>query len=147
VEYEVRVVTAVARPTAVVRATTSWEEFPTVWGKLLDRVWTFVRGSDLLNHGRNVMLYRDDVPNVEVGVEVTRAFPPGGRVVPSALPAGRAATTVHRGPYAGLGDAHRAVIDWCVTQGLAPAGTRWEVYGHHNDDPAQLETEGYWLLA
>ena len=49
-EYEVRVVTAAAPPTAVVSATTSWEEFPKLWGKLLDQVRTFVRGSDLLRH-------------------------------------------------------------------------------------------------
>jgi effector-binding domain-containing protein len=147
VEYEVRVVTAVPRPTAVVKAVTSWEEFPTLWGKLLDQVWTFVRGSGLSRRGRNVMLYLDDVPNVEVGVEVAQAFRPSGAVVPSTLPAGRAATTVHRGPYVGLGDAHRAVTDWCAAQGLELAGTRWEVYGHHHDDPAQLETEVFWLLA
>ena len=25
-------------------------------------------------------------------------------------------------------------------------GTRWEIYGPHDDDPAQLTTELYWLL-
>lgn len=52
-------------------------------------MWALIRGSDLWTDGRNVMVYVDDVPNVEVGVEVTKAFPPSGRVVPSALPAGR----------------------------------------------------------
>ena len=28
-----------ARPTAVVAATTTWEEFPALWSKLLDEVW------------------------------------------------------------------------------------------------------------
>jgi len=31
------------------------------------------------------MLYKDDVPNVEVGVEVADSFAPSGRVVPSTL--------------------------------------------------------------
>jgi len=35
------------------------------------------------------MLYRDDVPNVEVGVEIAGSFAPTGRIVASALPAGR----------------------------------------------------------
>jgi effector-binding domain-containing protein len=93
------------------------------------------------------MLYRDDVPNVEVGVEVTGAFPPSGRVVASALPAGRVATTVHWGSYDGLRAAHSAVRDWCAARGLAVSGPRWEVYGHWRDDPSEVETEVCWLLA
>ena len=41
-----------------------------------------------------------------------QTFPPlTGRVVASALPAGPVASTVHYGPYSGLGDAHQAVGD------------------------------------
>jgi len=40
-----------------------------------------------------------------------------------------------------------AVLRWCAEHGLDPAGPRWEIYGHwHDDDPAQLETEVYYLL-
>ena len=92
------------------------------------------------------MLYKDDVPNVEVGVEVSGPFPPSGPVVASVLPAGEAATTVHRGPYDRLGDAHQAILTWCATHGREPAGPRWEVYGDWHEDPAQLETEVYYLL-
>ncbi len=145
--YDVQATTVSACPTAVVAAATTWEEFPTLWRELLDQVWAFLRGTDLRTDGHNVMLYKDDVPNVEVGVQVTRAFPPSGRVVPSTLPAGRAAMTVHRGPYERLGDAHKAVLDWCALQGIELAGSRWEVYGDWDDDPAQLQTTVYWLLA
>ena len=93
---EVRIVTAAQTPTAVVAETTSWEEFPRVWRALLAEVWAYVRGSDL-TPGRNVMLYKDDSPNVEVGVEVSGSFMGSGRVVPSSLPAGRAAVAVARG--------------------------------------------------
>jgi len=94
----VRSTTVRERPTAVVVATTTWERFPTEWKGMLDQVWAFLPGTDLrAPDGHNVMFYKDDVPNVEVGVEVTRAFEPSGRVVPSTLPAGRVATTVHRG--------------------------------------------------
>jgi len=57
------------------------------------------------------MLYRDDVPNVEVGVALDQPVQLTGRVVASTLPAEQAAMTVHRGPYAGLDAAHRAVLD------------------------------------
>ena len=146
-DYDVRSTTVGERPTAVVVATTTWERFPTEWKGMLDQVWAFLRTTDLrLADGHNVMLYRDDVPNVEVGVEVTGTFEPSGRVVPSALPAGTVATTVHRGSYDGLDAAHHAVLDWCAARDLRTAGPRWEVYGHWRDDPAQLETTIHWLL-
>ena len=42
---------------------------------------------------------------------------------------------------------HEAVRDWCATRGHRPSGTRWEIYGPHNEDPAQQWTEVYWLLS
>jgi hypothetical protein len=65
-----RRLTVGARETAVVAATTTWDEFPRLWRVLLDEVREHA-------DGRNVMLYRDDVPNVEVGVLVRGAFTPG----------------------------------------------------------------------
>jgi effector-binding domain-containing protein len=53
----------------------------------------------------------------------------------------------HHGPYAGLGRAHQAVIDYCDVHGLQRAGPRWEIYGPHRDDPAELRTEVFHLLA
>jgi effector-binding domain-containing protein len=105
----VTVVDAAARPTAVVAAATTWQEFPSLWAKLLDEM---------------------------------RAC-----LVASALPAGQVAMTVHRGAYAGLDGAHRAVLDWCAARGLRPAGQRWEVYGPRRENPAEVWTEVYWLLA
>ena len=145
--HPVSAVDVVARPTVVVAATTTWQEFPSLWKILLDEVWTCLRAGGI-NHGcRNVMLYRDDVPHVEVGVELDRPVPLTGRVAASALPAGRVAWTVHRGPYGGLAAAHRAVHSWCAEHGRRPAGPRWEVYGPHHDDPAELRTEVFWLLS
>lgn len=89
----------------------------------------------------------DNVPNVEVGVQVTGLFTPTGPVVPSRLPAGRVARTVHRGPYDQLDDPDRAVREWCSARGLALAGARWEICGDWRDDPVELETEVCYLLA
>jgi effector-binding domain-containing protein len=148
-DYDVRIVTAVETPTAVVALATSWEEFPEVWKSLLGEVWAFLRGADLTT-GRNVMLYKDDVPNVEIGAEVNGSFDATGRVRPSSLPAGRAATTIEHGPPTpvGLAQAHAAVRDWCESNGHELTGTRWEIYGHwiEDRDPALFETEIYWML-
>jgi effector-binding domain-containing protein len=99
--------------------------------------------------GRNVMVYLDDAPTVEVGVELDGALAePSGRIVTSALPEGRAATTVARGAPSpeGIAAAHAAVIEWCDANGHARTGVRWEVYDHWRDDPDSFETAVYWLL-
>jgi effector-binding domain-containing protein len=145
---DVQVVDAPARPTAVVRATTTWQEFPSLWRNLLDDVWAFVRSPDcpVRVAGHNVMLYLDDTPTVEVGVAVSGPFAPVGRVEPSVVPAGRVARYTLRGPYDGLDGAHRTVIEWCQAHGHEATRTRWEIYGDWHDDPSQVETEVCYLL-
>src|SRR3954462_7262618 len=126
---------AVERPTAVIAAATTWDEFPRLWKGLLDEVYTVVDGRT------NVMLYRDDVPHVEVGVLAPPGFAPRGRVVASALPGGRVARAVHRGPFTELHATHRAVLGWCAEHGHALSGVGWGGYGHHHPAPARLPTE------
>jgi effector-binding domain-containing protein len=148
-DHDVTLVTAPPTPTAVVRETTTWQAFPNQCGALLDEVWTFVRGSDL-EAGRNVMVYEDDTPNVQVGVEMPEPFQPSARIARSTLPSGRAARTVLRGPPSpeGIGAAHDAVVRWCDANGERRTGVRWEVYGHWDDDhPEDFETEVYWLVS
>lgn len=135
------IVAAAATPTAVISETTTWERFPTLWGGLLDEVWAHVRGAGV-QAGRNVMLYLYDVPTVEVGVELVSAIAPSEPIVPSALPEGRAATTVARGAPSreGIAAAHAAVVGWCDANGHVRTGVRWEVYDHWRDDPDSFET-------
>ena len=139
-------------PTAVVAQTTTWEEYPRLWGQLLGEVYSFVRSRSDLATGeggeqwQNVMLYKDQRPDVEVGVLVKTPFDPHGRVTASELPGGEVASAVHRGDYGGLGDTHAAVREAIEAQGREPSGPLWEIYGHAREDPSEQETEIFWLL-
>ena len=144
--YDVREVDTHGQPTAVVAEATTWDVFPTLWPRLLDTVWAAVRANDEVTPNRNVMLYKDDVPNVEVGVEVEAPIPPLGDVVSSSLPVGRAAMTTHHGSYGDLGLAHEAIIEWCAQHGLERVGPRWEVYGHWKEGSADQEVDVYYLV-
>jgi hypothetical protein len=68
VTHAVRSVTTTARPTAVVAEATTWEEFPNLWGRLLDEVYGVLergdRGGAKEDEPRwqDVMLYEDDTP-------------------------------------------------------------------------------------
>ena len=134
------------RPTAVVAATTNWRDFPSQWKPMLDQVYACLGAHDSARQGSNVMLYKDDVPHVEVGVELIAPCVLDSPVIQSALPAGEVAMSVHRGPYQELGVAHDAVTRWCAANARSLAGPRWEIYGDWREDPAELETEVYYLL-
>jgi hypothetical protein len=145
VSMNVSQLTVRAQPTAVIAETTTWKAYPEVWPRLLDEVWAAVRPRRTeMSPGRNVMLYKDDVPNVEVGVEVAGSFTPLGRIISSTLPAGRVVTTTHRGSW-DVGPAHRAVIEECDRLGLERLGPRWELYGHF-DKPGDEQVEIHYLV-
>jgi effector-binding domain-containing protein len=136
-------------PTAVVAAASTWADFPSQWRPMLDEVWGFLRSDappGLYQHGHNVMFYRDDVPNVEVGVQVSGSFASRGRVVASALPGGLVATATHAGPIAAIGETHRAVREWSTANGYRLAGPYWEVYGDPDPSTGHFDVEVSWLL-
>jgi hypothetical protein len=85
--------------------------------------------------------------SMEPGTIVGRQFAPVGDVVPSDLPAGRAAHYLLKGTFDGLPDAWKTLFDWCVAEKLKLAGANWEVYGAPAKNPAQQETSLYALLA
>jgi effector-binding domain-containing protein len=143
------------RRTAVIADTVAWADFPTLWRPMLDEVYTFVRACPEFTtatpgtpgpHWTNVMLYRSEAPNVEVGVLAPRAFKATGRIIASELPGGRAATATHRGNPGEIGTTHDAVRDYARDHGLATTGVLWEVYGHP-DDHGDFATEVFHLLA
>jgi effector-binding domain-containing protein len=150
--YDVTIERTTECPTAVVKANTTWREFPTLWGTLLDDVWAFLGATPgLRTDGHNVMLYRNGQGEgevaVEVGVQVTRSFETADRVVPSTLPAGEAAATVHAGTPAEIGAAHDAVVAWCATQRRELTGVRWEIYGDPDPRTGHFDVAVYWQLA
>ena len=94
-----------------------------MWGPMLDKVWSFLRGDapeGLYEQGHNIMLYKDDVPNVEVGVQVSGSFDPAGHVVASALPGGLVATA----PTPARSPRSATLIRRCAS-GARRTGTGW----------------------
>ena len=151
----VTVIEVQPRRTAVIAATTAWEDFPNLWRPMLDEVYAFVRDCPEFTaaiadtpgpHWTNVMLYRAEAPNVEVGVLAPSAFAPQGRVIESELPGGRAAVATHLGDPGTIGATHNQVREYARDHGLRTTGIVWEVYGHP-DDTGSFATEVFHLLA
>src|SRR4051812_26179519 len=149
--HPVRVEIAEPRAIAAVRARLPLADVPRRFAEYLDPVYAASRSGAVRLDGQNIFVYHpcagpDGVIDVEFGVGATAPFSPVGEVRYSALPAGEVAAATHWGDYAGLGDAHGAVIDWCRAHGRELAGPRWEGYGHWSDDPARRRTDVYHLL-
>jgi effector-binding domain-containing protein len=145
------------RRTAVIAQATTWAEFPRLWRPMLDEVYTFVRacpeftaahaGADATGpRWTNVMLYRGQAPDVEVGVLAPCPFAPHGRVVESELPGGRAATATHHADPSTIGETHDHVRAYTKAHALETAGITWEIYGHP-DDRGAFSTEVFHLVA
>jgi effector-binding domain-containing protein len=143
------------RRTAVIAADVAWEDFPALWGPMLDEVYRFARACPEFAaavaqtagpHWTNVMLYRSEAPNVEVGVLAPSAFAPQGRISASELPGGRAATATHHGDAHQIGATHDAVREYARANGLERTGIVWEIYGHP-DDTGSFATTVFHLVA
>lgn len=142
----VRIEESPALPLAIVRRRAASGELKAVVPAACGDVWARVKAHGVDRPGRLVAIYLDGAINIEVGVEVTAAFAGFEDLARSATPAGRVATVTHLGGYDGLGDAHQAIRTWCTEHDHRVAGPNWEIYGHWNDDPAQLRTDVFYLL-
>jgi effector-binding domain-containing protein len=143
--YVVEVKQVESQPVAVVRRRATLNELSRVVPDACGLVWNAVKALPT-KAGRHVAIYWDGVINLEVGVEIAGSFVGDGQVIRSATPAGRVLTTVHRGPYDRLADAHQAIRDSSAHPQYPLTGPNWEIYGHWNDDPSQLRTEVFYLL-
>jgi effector-binding domain-containing protein len=148
--YEVITGPAEPRLLAAVRARTTGPQLAGDIRRLLDMVWPVLREQGVQT-GHNVVIYYNDSDDgsfaIEAGVETITGFTPSGEVQRTATPAGEAASTAHFGEYSQMAAAYAALTEWCTGNGRKPAGVTWEVYGDWAEDPGQLRTDIFFLLA
>lgn len=135
---------------AVVRVETNSAELTEQIEKSFAAVYAAVNSGRIQQSGQNVIVYRQlgsGEVEVECVVQVQGPFAGLDEVVYRETPAGRAATTMHHGPYDRLGETHAALVAWVRSHGLRPTGILWEVYGDWNDAPDELRTEIFHQVA
>jgi len=140
------IVDVTRRTTAVVKAQSALDELPQAQRQMRAALGAVLPKLDVGVIGQSCTLWHP--PNegllaMEAGVLVARSFEPAGEVVPSALPAGRAAHFMLHGAFDDLPRAWQTLFDWCDEQDLELAGINWEIYG---DNPAQPQAALYALL-
>lgn len=142
-----QIVQTTAQPTAVIRLTIPREQIQSAMGPAIGEVIAAVQAQGIGPAGPVYSLHFRMDPGVfdfEVGVPVSGAVKPVGRVKAGELPAAKVIRTIYHGGYEGLGPA------WCDFEGAIPAGGHatgpsfWERYvagPETGPDPAKWETE------
>jgi effector-binding domain-containing protein len=151
--YEVQIQTVERAPTAIVRGTARRDNMSRNIRALFDEFYADPPPG--VPRGLNIVFYRhtsgepippEGIP-IEVGVQISAPCASHGKVSCSSTPAGTVATVTHWGDYSELGKAYDALNAWSKETGRKFAGPFWEVYGHWSDDPKQVRTDVYQLLA
>jgi hypothetical protein len=140
VEYTVQTIEASARPIQIVRGQATMATLPANIRKLFDEFYAGFKGKG----GLNIVFYPGSGVCGEFEIACGVQLESGGNAV---TPAGLVATTTYFGPYDRMGPAHEAIHHWARDSGYKLAGPSWEVYGHWSDNPAELRTDIYYLVA
>ena len=139
------------RHTLVIRTSTPVEKLSEVMGASYGEIMQVMGSSGAQPAGAPFAMYHNmDMSNldVEIGIPVSAAVPGGGRVKAGKLPGGKAAVTLHVGPYGEIGKAYDRLTAFVKEQGLNPASFTYEVYlSDPSETPAEeLQTEIYFPL-
>jgi len=139
------IVTVERRLTAVIRAEAPFADLPATQRAARAKLAALLPSLDAGAAGPTCTRWTPPAGGklaMEIGLIVARRFSAMGEVVPSELPAGRAAHFSMKGPFDQLPLAWPMLFDWCKAEKLTPAGINWEIYGTATED-----AELYVLLA
>ncbi len=112
--------------------------------QILPSVFQHVMSRGIPMMGPPTVLYMQWGPGtltLRGGIPVAKGTEASGDVEAALLEAGRAAVTIHRGSYDGLGDAHAALERFLHEQGEEPRGPLREVY---LTDPGEVPNPDDW---
>ncbi len=136
--HQVEVLDSSAQPVAVVRGVARSEELTAFLGAAFSEVLAVLEHQEAPPAGPPFARF---VAHPTGAFDVVAGFPclgvinPSGRVQPDELPGGSIARTLHRGGYAGVGEAYDALDTWIERHGYVATGPAWESYLDEPDVP------------
>jgi effector-binding domain-containing protein len=133
-----------AQPVASIRVKCKSKDIGPTLGILLPEVMAHLNSIGAKVAGAPFSRYHaweGDEVDLEAGIPVQAKVAPKGRVGASELPAGKAVTVWHVGPYEGLGAAHEALQAHLTAKSLKARGGCWEIYW---TDPGMVPDTAKW---
>jgi DNA-binding transcriptional MerR regulator len=151
--YDITVEELEREPVLRVQLTTTMAELGQTTGAALQEVAKELAGQGVAPAGPSFLTCplpdEGGQVDIEAGWPVAEPVVASGRATPGELPAGRAAVTVHVGPYEGVEPAFEAMTEWLRAHGETPVAAPSERF--LNDPtttaPADLRTRITWPLA
>ena len=107
--------------------------------RLMSELWNAVKASHTATTGINHWVYLPD-GRMFVGVELMPEAQAPDELEPLQFQLTRYLKHVHIGPYQALPDKWKALKAELAARGEEIGVLSLEIYGHHCDDPSQLET-------
>lgn len=150
---EINIVELSEQPTACIRETRQMSELHEFFHRAFSGIPAAVAQQGAQVVGPPYALYRGRISqevDVEGGFPIAGSFTPTAEVGAGTLPAGRAVTTMHIGPYETLHESYARLEAYLHEQGLAPADQVWEVYltdPQSEPDTSKWQTALFWPLA
>jgi AraC family transcriptional regulator len=146
-----------AQPVLVVRKRIKRADIAATIGSVLPGIFQYAQQRGLALSGHPFSRYPEIGPGmvtIEPGMRISGGSGSAAAsdvegVVEDTLPAGPAATTVHRGTYETLSQAYAALEVWIESHGFEPAGSPWEDYitdPAEHPDPKDWKTEVLWPM-
>lgn len=137
------------RDVAVIRDRAPMDELKDVIGRDLVELMATCRHEGIVAAGPPFVRYLSwaDLVDMEIGMPVASVVRPAGRIVPSHLPGGSAATLIHVGPYEDLERSYARMAAWFSEHAITPGTTMWETYWsdpRSQPDPSTWRTEMVW---
>ena len=120
-----------AQPIVGIRTTVAMDEIGKVMGPLFGELQGHIRQNGQQAAGAPLAIYYappSDTVDLECAIPVVAAMAGAGRVRAGELPAGKAATVTHVGPYDTLPQTWVGLERWMKSQGVESAGAPWESY-------------------
>ena len=136
------------RHTLVIRTSTPVGKLSEVMGSSYCEIMQTMGSSGVQPTGPPFAMYHNmDVSNldVEIGFPVAEKTEGSGRVKAGKLPGGKAAVTLHAGPYEKIEEAYNRLTAFVKEQGLEPESYVYEFYLNDPAEtpPEELKTEIY----
>ena len=154
--YSIEIVELHAVPVLYQTRRVATDEVGAVLAECLPHVFGYAMGNAMAPAGHPFVRQVETSPafvTIDAGVPLVEApaeAPPADtEILAGELQAGPAATTIHTGPYEGLGDAYAALDRWFETEGRVRGGAPWEQYltdPGEVPDPAEWQTQIFWPM-
>ncbi len=132
------------QPTLAIRTRAAVQDLPQVLGQAYGAIMQYLGELGEQPTGMPFTAYYNmDMQNLdlEIGFPVSKPLPERGNIRPSQLPVGKIATTMHIGPYDGVGPAYEKLTQFVQAQGYTPSGVAYEFYySEPSTPPEQIQT-------